>query len=128
MFEVNVLALMTCTREAVKRMGTKEGCVVNISSMSGHRLTSTPTNVYCATKFAVKALTEATRRELRAKVCAVLCVCVAAYPHLCVFVWLRTRICVCLWLWLYAMYSRVHVCRHPLCARCTQLNSCVRHV
>ena len=86
MFEVNVLALMTCTREAVKRMGTKEGCVVNISSMSGHRLTSTPTNVYCATKFAVKALTEATRRELRAKVCAVLCVCVAAYPHLCVFV------------------------------------------
>lgn len=71
MFEVNVIALLTCTREAVKRMTDgREGLVVNVSSMSGHRLTTPPTHVYCATKFAVKAITEATRRELRARVSA----------------------------------------------------------
>ncbi|EDX85385.1 KR domain superfamily [Synechococcus sp. PCC 7335] len=66
MLEVNVLALCICTREAVQRMKAADsGHIVNISSMSGHRVPAI-TGIYSATKFAVRSLSETLRRELRA--------------------------------------------------------------
>lgn len=65
--DVNVLALCICTREAVKLMrqlNQDRGHVVHISSMSGHRVPSS--GMYSASKFAVRALTEGLRQELRA--------------------------------------------------------------
>ncbi|KAF8765100.1 Dehydrogenase/reductase SDR family member 11 like protein [Argiope bruennichi] len=72
MLDVNVLALCICTREAVKLMTEKridDGQIINISSMSGHRLSSTAQpgiHFYTGTKFMVRALTEGLRRELKA--------------------------------------------------------------
>ncbi|MGM0575191.1 MAG: SDR family NAD(P)-dependent oxidoreductase [Myxococcota bacterium] len=65
MLDVNVVALCVCTREAVRDMRRRDvaGHVVNLSSMSAHRVAGNP--VYAATKHAVKALTEGLRRELR---------------------------------------------------------------
>ncbi|MGB3300233.1 MAG: SDR family NAD(P)-dependent oxidoreductase [Phormidesmis sp.] len=69
MFEVNVLALCICTREAISLMQTgaepDTGHILHISSLSGHRVPEI-TGVYSATKFAVRSLTETLRRELRA--------------------------------------------------------------
>ncbi|MGK7943253.1 MAG: SDR family NAD(P)-dependent oxidoreductase [Microcystaceae cyanobacterium] len=67
MLEINVLALCICTREAIKDMQAKggKGHIIHISSMSGHRV-PTGSGVYAATKFAVRALTEGLRLELRA--------------------------------------------------------------
>ncbi|MEO1592883.1 MAG: SDR family NAD(P)-dependent oxidoreductase [Cyanobacteria bacterium J06632_22] len=66
MLEVNVLALSICTREAIQRMQANNtaGHIVHISSMSGHRVPGM--GMYAATKFAVRALTEGLRKELRA--------------------------------------------------------------
>nr|XP_018669147.1 dehydrogenase/reductase SDR family member 11-like [Ciona intestinalis] len=66
MLDVNVLGLSICTREAIQLMketNVDDGHVININSMSGHRLSIL--NFYSATKFAVTALTEGTRKELR---------------------------------------------------------------
>lgn len=67
MLEVNVLALCVCTREAVADMRIRgdDGHVVHISSMAGHRVPD-GSGVYSASKYAVRALTEGLRRELRA--------------------------------------------------------------
>ncbi|MEA5466425.1 SDR family NAD(P)-dependent oxidoreductase [Leptothoe sp. PORK10 BA2] len=65
--EVNVLALCICTREAINLMrtlGKDRGHIVHISSMSGHRVPGS--GMYSASKFAVRALTEGLRQELRA--------------------------------------------------------------
>lgn len=65
--DVNVIALSICTREAIKLMrtlGKDKGHIVHISSMSGHRVPSS--GMYSASKFAVRALTEGLRQELRA--------------------------------------------------------------
>ncbi len=70
MWDVNVLALCICTREAVSLMQATgnspvdAGHIVHISSMSGHRVPAI-TGVYSATKFAVRSLSETLRRELR---------------------------------------------------------------
>jgi NADP-dependent 3-hydroxy acid dehydrogenase YdfG len=66
MLEVNVLAMCVCTREAVRSMRERhiDGHVIHISSMSGHRVPE-ESGIYAATKFAVRALTESLRRELR---------------------------------------------------------------
>ncbi|MEM6256349.1 MAG: SDR family NAD(P)-dependent oxidoreductase [Cyanobacteria bacterium P01_D01_bin.156] len=64
--DVNVIALCICTREAVELMrqfGDDRGHIVHISSMSGHRVPSS--GMYSASKFAVRALTEGLRQELR---------------------------------------------------------------
>lgn len=66
MLEVNVLGLCICTREAVsdmRRLGDS-GHVVHVSSMAGHRVPG-GSGVYSATKYAVRALTEGLRKELR---------------------------------------------------------------
>lgn len=67
MVEVNVLGLCMCTREAVRDMQRRhgEGHVIHISSMAAHRVPP-GSGVYAATKFAVRALTEALRQELYA--------------------------------------------------------------
>jgi NADP-dependent 3-hydroxy acid dehydrogenase YdfG len=67
MLEVNVLALCVCTREAIQDMQQRgdRGHIVHISSLSGHRVPGA-SGVYAATKFAVRALTEGLRQELRA--------------------------------------------------------------
>lgn len=63
--DVNVLALTICTREALQRMDkTIGGHIVHISSMSAHRVPD-GSGMYSASKHAVKALTEALRKELR---------------------------------------------------------------
>lgn len=66
MLEVNVLGLCICTREAVSDMRRRgdTGHIVHISSMAGHRVPK-GSGVYSATKYAVRALTEGLRRELR---------------------------------------------------------------
>lgn len=66
MLDVNVLALLICTREAVQDMQRRnvDGHIIHISSMSGHRVPP-GSGVYSATKFAVRSLTEGLRLELR---------------------------------------------------------------
>ncbi|KAK9816310.1 hypothetical protein WJX74_009060 [Apatococcus lobatus] len=69
MVSTNVLGVCMCTREAVqdmKRRG-KWGQVINISSMSGHRIvTAGGSGFYSATKQALRTLTETLRQEARA--------------------------------------------------------------
>jgi NADP-dependent 3-hydroxy acid dehydrogenase YdfG len=66
MLQVNVLALIIATREAVKDMQARgaAGHIVHISSLSGYRVQA-GSGMYAATKFAVRALTEGLRQELR---------------------------------------------------------------
>ena len=73
MLEVNVLGLCIATREAIQDMERRgvAGHVVHVSSMAGHRIPGPETGVYAATKFAVRALTEALRVELRARQSAI---------------------------------------------------------
>ena len=70
MLEVNVLGLSVCTREYIQQMKSRAvetGYVINMCSMSGHRVLPDPNyHFYSATKFAVTALTEGVRQELRA--------------------------------------------------------------
>ncbi|XP_063348458.1 dehydrogenase/reductase SDR family member 11-like isoform X1 [Pelmatolapia mariae] len=71
MMDVNILGLSICTREAyqsMKERNVDDGHIINLNSMSGHRvLPSATTHFYTATKFAVTALTEGLRQELRAE-------------------------------------------------------------
>jgi NADP-dependent 3-hydroxy acid dehydrogenase YdfG len=69
MLEVNVLGLCIATREAIKDMDRRQvgGQIVHVSSMAGHRVPGPDSGVYAATKFAVRALTEGLRQELRAR-------------------------------------------------------------
>ncbi|XP_072041946.1 dehydrogenase/reductase SDR family member 11-like [Amphiura filiformis] len=68
-YEVNVLALSVCTREAVKSMRERnvdDGHIIHINSFLGHKVTSrSASHVYSASKYAVTALTEGVRQELR---------------------------------------------------------------
>ena len=69
-FAVNALAPTAWTREYLRRLDDAKaahGHVLNISSMSAHRMPSAADlGVYAASKSALKALSEATRNELRA--------------------------------------------------------------
>lgn len=65
MLNINVLALAVASREALKFFPPQTGGdVINISSMSGHRVPGRG-GFYSATKFAVRAMTEGLRQELR---------------------------------------------------------------
>ncbi|MDF1852275.1 MAG: SDR family NAD(P)-dependent oxidoreductase [Verrucomicrobiales bacterium] len=66
MLDINVMALAIVTREALPHIPEKGGHIVNISSMSGHRVPGKG-GFYAATKFAVRAMTEGLRQELRAQ-------------------------------------------------------------
>ena len=67
--DVNVLGLSICTREfyqAQKASGVDNGYIINICSIVGHIVGPSRRNhFYSASKFAVTALTEGTRQELR---------------------------------------------------------------
>ncbi|XP_060902896.1 dehydrogenase/reductase SDR family member 11-like [Labrus mixtus] len=69
MLDVNVLGLCVCTREAyqsMKERNVDDGHIININSMSGHRVAQNPdSHFYSSTKYAVTALTEGLRQELR---------------------------------------------------------------
>jgi NADP-dependent 3-hydroxy acid dehydrogenase YdfG len=69
MLEVNVLGLCIATREAITDMERRgvAGHIVHVSSMAGHRVPGPDSAVYSGTKFAVRALTEGLRQELRAR-------------------------------------------------------------
>jgi NAD(P)-dependent dehydrogenase (short-subunit alcohol dehydrogenase family) len=63
-FEVNVFGLLRITQLMLPMVREKRGRIVNISSVSG--LTALPfLGPYCASKFAVEAISDSLRRELR---------------------------------------------------------------
>ena len=63
MWELNVHALALCCQCALPLMEA-DGLIVNVSSQSGHRVPRAG-GFYAPTKFAVRAITEALRKELR---------------------------------------------------------------
>ncbi|MFT3992037.1 MAG: SDR family NAD(P)-dependent oxidoreductase [Luteolibacter sp.] len=65
MWRVNVLALTLCCQLSLKHFPAGGGRIVNVSSMSGHRVPPTG-GFYAPTKFAVRAITDSLRLELRA--------------------------------------------------------------
>uniref|UniRef100_A0A8C1PH10 Dehydrogenase/reductase SDR family member 11 n=1 Tax=Cyprinus carpio TaxID=7962 RepID=A0A8C1PH10_CYPCA len=66
---VNVIALSVCTREAYQSMKERkidDGHIININSICGHRVVNhADAHFYSASKYAVTALTEGLRQELR---------------------------------------------------------------
>lgn len=64
MWRVNVHALAVCSQKALSLFPKNGGQIINISSMSGHRVPSSG-GFYAPTKFAVRAITDALRSELR---------------------------------------------------------------
>jgi NADP-dependent 3-hydroxy acid dehydrogenase YdfG len=64
MWEVNVRALVHCSQQALKRFPSTGGRIVNVSSLSGHRVPPTG-GFYAPTKFAVRGITESLRHELK---------------------------------------------------------------
>eukprot|EP01024_Parvocaulis_polyphysoides_P004455 TRINITY_DN11112_c0_g3_i2.p1 TRINITY_DN11112_c0_g3~~TRINITY_DN11112_c0_g3_i2.p1 ORF type:complete len:471 (-),score=75.11 TRINITY_DN11112_c0_g3_i2:180-1592(-) len=69
MLSTNILGLQVCTREVLKSMESRKswGHVINICSISGHKVLNVSGGFYCATKHAVTALTEGLRQEARIK-------------------------------------------------------------
>ena len=65
-FDLNVLALLLTTREAVKRFGDNGGSIINIGSIVG-QMPVQAASVYSATKAAVDAVTIALSKELGPK-------------------------------------------------------------
>jgi NADP-dependent 3-hydroxy acid dehydrogenase YdfG len=67
-FNLNVLAATICMREAVADMrGKAAGVIINLSSMTGHRLLPGTPGPYAATKHALRIMTDALRAELAAE-------------------------------------------------------------
>lgn len=63
MFQTNVFGLLLATRDAVQRMPSEGGCVINISSLASTSCREN-TSVYRATKAAVDAITLSLAKEL----------------------------------------------------------------
>jgi len=76
MWRVNVMALSLCCQLSLKHFPANAGRIVNVSSMSGHRVPPTG-GFYAPTKFAVRAITDALRSELKAAGSAVQVACVS---------------------------------------------------
>ncbi|MGE9268188.1 MAG: SDR family oxidoreductase [Verrucomicrobiales bacterium] len=64
MFRLNVLAVAQCCQLALPLFPEGGGQIVNVSSMSGHRVPPGG-GMYAPSKFALKALSDALRNELR---------------------------------------------------------------
>lgn len=64
---VNVLAVAQCSQLAIQNMSKRHfaGHVVNVGSLSGHRVSSSKTGFYAASKACVRSITEALRMEMR---------------------------------------------------------------
>lgn len=65
MWRVNVFALTLCSQLALRHFPKNGGRIVNISSMSAHRVPPTG-GFYAPTKFAVRAISDAMRLEIKA--------------------------------------------------------------
>ena len=65
MWRVNVFGLALCCRAALRRFPETGGRIINVSSMSGHRVPPTG-GFYAPTKFAVRAITDSLRYEVKA--------------------------------------------------------------
>lgn len=65
LLEVNVLALTYCAQRALRLFPQSGGHIINVSSMSGHRVPPSG-GFYAPTKFAVRAITDSLRYELKA--------------------------------------------------------------
>lgn len=66
--DTNVVGLVLCSREAFQSMKKRavDGHIVQINSVAGHQVPNFPRlNVYPASKYAVTAITETMRQELR---------------------------------------------------------------
>lgn len=64
MWRVNVMALTLCCQLSLKHFPASGGRIVNVSSMSGHRVPPSG-GFYAPTKFAVRAISDALRSELK---------------------------------------------------------------
>lgn len=76
MWRVNVMALSLCCQLALRHFPAGGGRIVNVSSLSGHRVPPTG-GFYAPTKFAVRAITDALRAELKAAGSPVQVACVS---------------------------------------------------
>ena len=76
MWRVNVASLALCSQLSLRHFPAAGGRIVNISSMSGHRVPPTG-GFYSPTKFAVRAITDALRMELKAAGSKVQVACVS---------------------------------------------------
>ena len=65
MWRVNVMALALCCQLSLNHFPASGGRIVNVSSMSGHRVPPSG-GFYSPTKFAVKAISDSLRAELKA--------------------------------------------------------------
>jgi len=66
MWRVNVHALCLCSQLSLALFPESGGHILNLSSMSGHRVPPTG-GFYASTKFAVRAVSEALRAELKTR-------------------------------------------------------------
>ncbi len=63
--DVNVKAALACMREAATDMkGKTDAAIINLSSMTGHRLLPGTPGLYAATKHALRIITDGLRAEL----------------------------------------------------------------
>jgi NADP-dependent 3-hydroxy acid dehydrogenase YdfG len=76
MWRVNVMALALCCQLSLRHFPASGGRIVNVSSMSGHRVPPTG-GFYAPTKFAVRAISEALRAELKSSGLPVQVACVS---------------------------------------------------
>ncbi len=76
MWRVNVMALSLCCQLSLRHFPAEGGRIVNVSSMSGHRVPPTG-GFYAPTKFAVRAITDALRAELKSSGSNVQVACVS---------------------------------------------------
>ena len=76
MFRVNVLALSMCCQLSLKHFPKTGGRIVNVSSMSGHRVPPSG-GFYAPTKFAVRAITDSLRSELKSIQSSIQVACVS---------------------------------------------------
>jgi NADP-dependent 3-hydroxy acid dehydrogenase YdfG len=76
MWRVNVMALSLCCQLSLKHFPESGGRIVNVSSMSGHRVPPSG-GFYAPTKFAVRAITDSLRAELKSAQSRVQVACVS---------------------------------------------------
>jgi len=76
MWRVNVFALTLCCQLSLRHFPREGGRIVNVSSMSGHRVPPTG-GFYSPTKFAVRAVSDALRLEVKSANIPVQVACVS---------------------------------------------------
>lgn len=61
----NYLGVLRCTKALLPQMRqNKNGCIINVSSVSGH-ISNSPLGAYAASKFALEAISEALAQEVK---------------------------------------------------------------